>query len=122
VLFAVVSEQLVMRSMTGTVVLLNVTRNLIHGDLTMENAVQQMPIDAKNAVEVVVYVKADLGEDQRNLVISALEKTDGIIGAEFCTLRNHLMLTKYNKDIFSSQDVLKSFDSLKLEARLVGPI
>ena len=50
-----------MRSMTGTVVLLNVTRNLIHGDLTMENAVQQMPIDAKNAVEVVVYVKADLG-------------------------------------------------------------
>ena len=28
----------------------------------MENAVQQMPIDAKNAVEVVVYVKADLGK------------------------------------------------------------
>ncbi len=88
----------------------------------MENAVQQMPVAGKNAVEVVVYVKDDLGEDQRNLVISALEKTDGIIGAEFCTLRNHLMLTKYDKDIFTSQDVLKSFDSLKLEARLIGPI
>ena len=88
----------------------------------MENAVQQMPVAGKNAVEVVVYVKDNLGEDQRNLVISALEKTDGIIGAEFCTLRNHLMLTTYDKDVFTSQDVLKSFDSLKLEARLIGPI
>ena len=88
----------------------------------MNQVAQHLPAEEKCAVEVVVYVKADLGEDQRNLVISALEKTDGIIGAEFCTLRNHLMLTKYNKDIFSSQDVLKSFDTLKLEARLVGPI
>jgi hypothetical protein len=88
----------------------------------MENAVQQMPVEAKKAVEIVVYVKEDLGEEQRDLVVSALEKTDGIIGAEFCILRNHLMLAKYDKDIFSSQDVLKSFDSLKLEARLVGPI
>jgi cell division protein FtsX len=88
----------------------------------MENAMQQMPVDAKNAVEVVVYIKADLGDEQRDLVVSALEKTDGIIGAEFCQLRNHLLLAKYNKDIFSSQDVLKSFKSLKLEARLIGPI
>lgn len=88
----------------------------------MENAIQQMPVDAKNAVEVVVYIKADLGDEQRDLVVSALEKTDGIIGAEFCQLRNHLLLAKYNKDIFSSQDVLKSFKSLKLEARLIGPI
>lgn len=88
----------------------------------MENAMQQRFVDAKNAVEVVVYIKADLGDEQRDLVVSALEKTDGIIGAEFCQLRNHLLLAKYNKDIFSSQDVLKSFKSLKLEAKLIGPI
>jgi cell division protein FtsX len=88
----------------------------------MDSAVQQMPVEAKNVVEVVIYIKADLGEEQRDLVVSALEKSDGIIGAEFCQLRNHLMLAKYDKDIFSSQDVLKSFNSLNLEARLIGPI
>ena len=88
----------------------------------MDSAVQQMPVEAKNVVEIVIYVKADLGEEQRDLVVSALEKSDGIIGAEFCQLRNHLMLAKYDKDIFSSQDVLKSFKSLNLEARLIGPI
>jgi len=88
----------------------------------MDSAVQQIPVEAKNVVEIVIYVKADLGEEQRDLVVSALEKSDGIIGAEFCQLRNHLMLAKYDKDIFSSQDVLKSFKSLNLEARLIGPI
>ena len=88
----------------------------------MDMAVQQRPNEAKNAVEIVVYVKEELGEEQQNLVISTLEKTDGIIGAEFCLLRNHLMLVKYDKDIFTSQDALKSFNSLNLEAKLVGPI
>ena len=97
-------------------------RKHAHGDSTMDNAVQQMPIEAKNAVEIVVYIKKDLGEEQQNLVVSALEKTDGIIGAEFCLLRNHLMLVKYDKNIFTSQDVLKSFNPLNLEAKLIGPI
>lgn len=88
----------------------------------MDNAVQLLPVEAKNTVEIVVYIKEDLGEEQRNFVASALQKTDGIIGAEFCQLRNHLMLAKYDKGIFSSQDVLKSFESLKLEAKLIGPI
>ena len=88
----------------------------------MDMAVQQIPNETKNAVEIVVYVKEELGEEQQNLVVSTLEKTDGIIRAEFCLLRNHLMLAKYDKDIFSSQDVLKSFNSLNLEAKLIGPI
>lgn len=67
-------------------------------------------------------IKEDLGEEQRNLVVSALEKTIGITGAEFCLLRNHLMLVNYDKNIFSSQDTLKSFNSLNLQAKLIGPI
>jgi len=76
----------------------------------------------KNAVEIVVYVKKELGEEQRSDVVLSLEQVNGIIGAEFCTLRNHLVLARYNRDIFSSQDVLKSFNALNLDARLVGPI
>ena len=88
----------------------------------MDMAIQHRPGDTKNAVEIVVHVKEDLGDVQQRQVVSALEKTDGIMGAEFCPLRNHLVLAKYNKDIFSSQDVLKNFHSLNLDARLIGPI
>jgi len=88
----------------------------------MSQVAQQLPAEEKSAVEVVVYIKKDLEEEQQKLVISALEQTNGIMGAEFCVMRNHLVLAKYDKDILSSQDVLKSFNSLSLDARLVGPI
>jgi len=88
----------------------------------MDEAVQKVPDESKNAVEIVVHIKEDLGEEQRKLVVSALEKTDGITGAEFCLLRNHLMLVNYDKNVFSSQDALKSFNSLNLHAKLIGPI
>jgi hypothetical protein len=88
----------------------------------MNQVAQHLPAEEKCAVEVVVYIKKDLGEEQQALVISALEQTNGIMWAEFCVMRNHLVIAKYDKDIMSSQDVLKSFNSLNLEARLIGPI
>jgi len=89
---------------------------------TMNQVAQHLPTEEKCAVEVVVYIKKDLGEEQQNLVVSSLKKTNGIMGAEFCLMRNHLVLAKYDKDIMSSQDVLKSFNSLNLNAKLIGPI
>ena len=88
----------------------------------MNQVAQQLPNAEKCAVEVVVYIRKDLEDEQRDLVVSALEKTNGIIGAEFCLLRNHLVLANYDKNIMSSQDVLKSFNSLNLDAKLIGPI
>jgi len=88
----------------------------------MNQVAQHLPTEKECAVEIVVYVSKDLGEKQQNLVVSALEETDGIIGAEFCLTRNHLVVTKYDKDIMSSQGVLKSFNSLNLDAKLIGPI
>ena len=88
----------------------------------MNLVAERLPDQSKSTVEVVVYVSKDLGEEQRDLVISALEKRDGIEGAEFCLTRHHLVLAKYDKNIMSSQDVLKSFNSMNLDARLIGPI
>lgn len=88
----------------------------------MNQVARNLPIQEQHAVEVVVYISKDLGDEQRDLVVSALEKTNGIIGAEFCQTRNHLVLAKYDKHILSSQDVLRSFNTLKLDAKLVGPI
>ena len=88
----------------------------------MDMLVQPIPNETKNTVEIVVYIKKDLTQDQQHQVVSRLEQTAGITRVEFCPLRNHLVLTKYNKDTFSSQDVLKSFNSMNLEAKLIGPI
>ena len=88
----------------------------------MNQVAQHLPNEEKCAVEIVVYISKDLGYEQQNLVVSALEKTNGIIGAEFCLMRNHLVLAKYDRNMMSSQDVLKSFNSLNLEAKLIGPI
>jgi hypothetical protein len=88
----------------------------------MSQLAQHLPNMEKHVVEVVVYISKDLEQEQQSLVVSALEKTDGIVGAEFCLPRGHLVLTKYDRDVFSSQDVLKSFNSMNLEAKLIGPI
>lgn len=88
----------------------------------MNRVTQALPNQQKRAVEIVVHVSKDLGDEQRNLVVSALEKTDGIMGAEFCVTRNHLVIARYDKDVMSSQGVLKSFNALNLDARLIGPI
>ena len=88
----------------------------------MIQVAQHLPNEDKCAVEIVVHISKDLGEEQRNLVVSSLEKTKGMISAEFCLMRNHLVLANYDKNIMSSQDVLKSFNSLNLDAKLIGPI
>jgi len=90
----------------------------------MDQSVQEMPAfkEAKNAVEIVVHVSESLEEGQRKNLVSALEQEDGIVSAEFCPLRYHLMLVRYDRDQYSSQDVLRAVGAQQLEARLIGPI
>jgi hypothetical protein len=90
----------------------------------MDQVVQNMPIldEAKNAVEIVVHVAENLEDRQRNNLVVALENEDGIVSAEFCPLRYHLMLVRYDKDQYSSKDVLSAVGAQKIQARLIGPI
>jgi hypothetical protein len=90
----------------------------------MDQVVQHVstPALAKNAVEIVVHIKETLDDEQRKNVVTALEGAKGIIGAEFCPLRYHLVVARYDRDTVSSQDVLKAFNALNVEARLIGPI
>ena len=90
----------------------------------MNQVVQDMPIldEAKNTVEIVVHVSENLEERQRSNLMVALENKDGIVSAEFCPLRYHLMLVRYVKDQYSSQDVLSAVSGQKLQATLIGPI
>lgn len=90
----------------------------------MDQIVRDMPIldEVRNAVEVVVHISENLEDRQRNNLVVALEKEDSIVSAEFCPLRYHLMLVRYDRDLHSSQDVLNAFNAKKLQARLIGPI
>ena len=88
----------------------------------MDQGIQPISDDTKNAVEIIVHIKEELGEEQRQNLVSALESGDGIIRAEFCPVRYHLILASYERDVVSSQDVLKSFNSLNVQAKLIGPI
>ena len=86
--------------------------------------VENMPIldEVKNTVEVVVYISENLEDMQRNNLVARLENEDGITSAQFCPLRYHLMLVRYDRDQYSSQDVLGAVSAQKLQARLIGPI
>jgi len=65
--------------------------------------------ETKSTVEIVVHITDELNEEQRSNLASVLENTNGIEGAEFCPLRYHLMLVRYDTDMFSSKDVLKKY-------------
>jgi hypothetical protein len=88
----------------------------------MSLVARQVPEQETSAVEVVVYISKKLLDEQRDQVVSALKETDGIVEAQFCLTRHHLVLTKYDKNMMSSQDVLENFNSMNLDARLIGPI
>jgi hypothetical protein len=77
---------------------------------------------ARSAVEIVVHVSETLEDAQRRDLVVALEEEAGIVSAEFCPRRYHLMLVKYDRDQSSSQNVLQAISTQKIQAQLIGPI
>jgi len=75
-----------------------------------------------HTVEIVVHITETLGEQRRGDLVDALEDNGGITTAEFCPLRYHLMLVRYDRDLYSSQDVLDRVTSQNVNARLIGPV
>ena len=88
----------------------------------MDQRVRPINIGAKNTVEIVVHITETLGEQQRGDLVAALEGNGGITTAEFCPLRYHLMLVRYDRDLYSSKDVLEHVTSQNVSARLIGPV
>ena len=87
-----------------------------------QNVGQVIDIDEKRTVEIIVHISEELDESQRNNLVSVLKGSAGISDAEFCTLRNHLILVRYDRGISSSQDVLSAVTTKNLSARLIGPV
>ena len=88
----------------------------------MAQALRSIQNEPVNTVEVIVHISETLGEARRMDLVAALENEQSIVSAEFCPLRYHLMLVRYDRDIASSQDVLSSVKSQNYNARLIGPV
>jgi len=88
----------------------------------MGQALRNIESEPEHTVEIVVHISETLGEHQRGDLVAALQDNGGITTAEFCPLRYHLMLVRYDKDMFSSQDVLTRVQSQNVHARLIGPV
>jgi hypothetical protein len=88
----------------------------------MGQALHSIESEPDNTVEIVVHITETLGEQQRGDLVAALEGKGGITTAEFCPLRYHLMLVRYDRDLYSSQDVLDRVTSKNVSARLIGPV
>jgi len=88
----------------------------------MEQAIHVINNEPDHTVEIVVHITETLGEKQREELVVALENNGGITTAEFCPLRYHLMLVRYDRGLYSSQDVLDRVKSQNVSARLIGPV
>jgi hypothetical protein len=88
----------------------------------MEQAVRSIENEPAHTVEIVMHVPENLEDGQRRNLVDALEMEDGIVSAEFCTLRSHLMLVRYDRDMYSSQDMLARVKSKNIHAKLIGPV
>jgi hypothetical protein len=88
----------------------------------MGQAIHSIESEPDNTVEIVVHITETLEEQRREDLVAALEGKGGITTAEFCPLRYHLMLLRYDRDLYSSQDVLDRVTSQNVSARLIGPV
>ena len=88
----------------------------------MGQVLHNIESEPDHTVEIVVHITETLGEQRQGDLVSALEDTDGITTAEFCPLRYHLMLVRYDRDLYSSHDVLDRVTSQNVNARLIGPV
>ena len=76
----------------------------------------------EHSVEIVVHIDEALPEARRARLVGALLRVDGIISAEFCPLRYHLMLVRYDREKLASQAVLGRVNDQDVHAELIGPV
>ena len=88
----------------------------------MVEALRSIEPETDHTVEIVVHIEETLGEERRQDLVTALEANSDIKVAEFCPLRYHLMLVQYNRDRWTSLDVLGKVQSENVHAKLIGPV
>jgi hypothetical protein len=77
---------------------------------------------ANRDVEIILHIDETLGEARRNDLTDTLKSKAGIRSADFCPLRYHLMLVRYDRENLTSQDILHQVTNHSVHAQLIGPV
>ena len=88
----------------------------------MEQAIPITDVKPEHTVENVAHITGTIEVPQRLNYIDELEDDHRISSVSFCTKRRHLLLVKYDRNRYSSQDVLAGIKARKMPAVLVGPV
>ena len=88
----------------------------------MEHAIHSTDVEPDHVVEIVVHISETLDGQQQQNLIAALGNDDCIVAVSFCSRRCHLMLVRYDRENYSSSNVLSRITSQNVSARLIGPI
>ena len=86
----------------------------------MGEAAYSIKQEPDQSVEIVVHITETLAEEKRADLVSALENNDGIISAEFCPLRYHLMLVRYDRSARGAITVARRSIEKTVEIDQVG--
>ena len=86
----------------------------------MAQALHSIDVYPDRTVEIVVHITETLGEQRREDLVAALEENSGITTAEFCPLR-YQMLVRYDRGMYSSQDVLARVEYTKCRCQANWP-
>jgi hypothetical protein len=78
--------------------------------------------EINNNVEMIVHINESLDGITRNSLQAAILEDKGVLSAEFCPLRYHLLLVQYDRTKLNSRDVLSKVVAQNLSAQIVGPI
>ena len=75
-----------------------------------------------NNVEIIVHINEPLDSATRISLQFVVLEDKGVVSAEFCPGRYHLLLVQYDATRLTSRDVLSLVVAQNLSAQLVGPI
>jgi hypothetical protein len=75
-----------------------------------------------NNVELIVHINDSLDSASRNSLQFVVLEDKGVVSAEFCPGRYHLLLVRYDATKLTSRDVLALVVAQNISAQLVGPI
>ena len=63
----------------------------------MVQALHSIENEPAHTVEIVIHVTETLGEGRRDDLVTALEREEHIVSAQFCPIHYHLLLTAHNR-------------------------
>jgi hypothetical protein len=79
-------------------------------------------VEAPPRTDIFIDVNEALDEGQRDKVVTALKKIEGVLSAEFTPQQWHLLIVWYDPHCTSSRAIIEQLRLQDVHAQLIGPL